>query len=227
MCCADPDAAPWEAAAPRTAETVRPLDNNHVSAPLRALIEQGLLADRFEDRLAPEQAYLRALDLQMCGGEGVQRAREAAAAAAAAAPPIDPMAAAVRQLISMMGGGEEEQRRGLQRTASTPLVPSVEAARTAIAATEGRDGYDIGAAWSMLCDQHERQQQLERAEAAAAPPAAPDAAALDAADPLVVAELVSWGFSVDAVEAALAAAGGVKQAAVEILVMIGELPPDS
>ena len=77
MCCADPDAAPWEAAAPRTAETARPLNNNHVSAPLRALIEQGLLADRFEDRLAPEQAYLRALDLQMCGGEGAQRAREA------------------------------------------------------------------------------------------------------------------------------------------------------
>jgi hypothetical protein len=217
------------AGVPRTVDMMRPLTNTHVSAPLCALIERGLLAESFENRLSPAAAYERALDLQMCGGEGAQRAREAAVAAAAAA--VDPMTQAVQQLISMIDGGEAGHLRGLQRTDSAVPVPSTDEARAAIEATEGRGGYDVGAAWSMLCGQHERrrrQQELEQQHAQqqqVAPQPLPTGAGVES-DSVLVAELVGWGFTQEAVEAALEAAGGAKEAAVEILLSIGTLPPD-
>eukprot|EP01048_Picozoa_sp_COSAG05_P005580 COSAG05_NODE_334_length_11233_cov_697.826477_9_plen_195_part_00 len=189
------------------------LGSDDASAPLRALIEKGLLATSYADRLTPEAAYERALDLSLSGGGGVAYASEASMRRQLAATGDSSTAveAAATQLLELMSGGDGGDE--LARSASVAPVPSMVEARAAVQAA----GLDVGMAWAALTETHEQQRRTNQEVTQHAATAIAAIAEADEVNAAVVAELTSWGFERERVVLSLQAAGGDRQVAANIL----------
>ena len=220
MVMTDNDAEPWEAGAPRTAETMRRVPDGRCSDGLRGLIED-MLNPSFEGRVDAFTAYQRVLEIQLNGRPGAASQVNERVEREIRTPRGGPDD--VSMLIETFGvprpraeAALRHTRGNLERAAEVLLTgspipegdppPAAPPNAAAIAAlTAAFPGLSAAAANRALeeagGDQEAAASSL-RAEADAA----------------MKAELLQYGFPEEHVVEALAAAGGDKARAVEICI---------